>query len=475
MYKKTFKYFFFTLVNFFLLIIIYFLFVITSSNFENVENWSFIISITAIILMFFQILQMYYRRIRYMDFRVWFIILLYLFMFGRVFLHAFNLDSDVFWDLMSRYPEKLLFETSFYILLFIQAIYTGLMLSSNFHLRERRELSDENDDQGDSKLLYNSGIILLFFSVPFRLYIDLNSIIQAQSSSSYMAIQQHVGLADDFAILVVPSILLILAGLPKNKRLGFIVLIATVSYFIIIMILTGDRRYPVTGILAILLCYGAIYRIKLSLRKSLLTILVAMILLNLLAVIRKVRTDSLTSLFSFFGIFKEELFSMDVIYETLAEFGLSFFSVVAILKHMPSSESYLYGLTFVGSFTSLVPAGFLFSDFHSLISPSSNTINKLEGYPVGATLAGDLYANFGWYAVLIAIIIGKLLSKLFVFKEGKNKNFYIVRYYSLFYILINLVRSSFFEIFRASFMVYFIPILIIMILKYRQTKQKNKS
>jgi hypothetical protein len=475
--KKTLKPFFYTFFNFVVLFVLLFFTIFTFDTLGRTENWAMIVSILSISLLIYQGMQLYFRKIPYTDFRIWFILLLHIFMFGRVYLHAFNLDIDIFWDLMYRYPSDLLYKTGLYILLYIQAIFIGLM----FKIKHRSVKTNKSllikisEDNETDRLLFNSGIILLLFSVLFRLYIDINSIIATQINSSYSAIKQHVGLADDFAILFVPSILLIISGTPKNKKWSIVFLCTSIMYFILVIILTGDRRYPVTGILAIMLCYLSRNNIKFSFMKMIPLLIGAGILLNILTVIRKIRIENLTSVFDFFSKYGKELFSLNIFYETLSEFGLSFFSVVAVIKYIPTTVSYLYGLTFIGSITSLAPVGFLFGEFYDRISVSSSTINKLDGYPVGATLAGDLYANFGWFSIFAAIIFGAALSNLFIFKDGGKQNYYFARYYSMFYILINLVRSSFFEIFRASFMVYIFPIIIMMLLKQRASKKNKRN
>ncbi|GAB1475508.1 hypothetical protein MASR2M70_03400 [Bacillota bacterium] len=95
---------------------------------------------------------------------------------------------------------------------------------------------------------------------------------------------------------------------------------------------------------------------------------------------------------------------------------------------------------------------------------------------MGASIIGDLYGNFGWFSLIMAIIFGAITSKIFKFGNNEENRLYCAKYYSLFYILINLVRASFFEIFRPAFMVYFVPILIMWLLeKSNKAKHKNMN
>ncbi len=455
------------LLHFTLLIILAVYGFISWENPDIIYRWSAAITCIAIILLIIQIATFRLLKIEITDFRIWFIILTFIFMFGRIFLNAFHLDNGIFWDLMNRHSPLILYHTSIYILCCIQSIFFGFIL---FEKPKQKTEPIEISSEKINKLMYSTGIILLLFSAPFRLFTDITWIMEAQAVGSYSAVTSSTGLADDFAFLVVPSIIFIIASGKLQPKTSLKILIAIIGYFVVVMILTGDRRYPMTAILALVLCYFKIFDMKFKVRQIIVWVAGAFLILNLLAVLRDVRHSDLTSLGNFFTAYGKDILGKSTLTETLSEFGLTFFSVVHIFEYVPSFIPFQYGFSFIASIPSLLPIGWLFGDLFSQASLSGQ-INPMAGAPVGASLLGDLYGNFGWFTIPIAIIAGLFISKIFKINNKGSSRMEIAKYYSLFYILINLVRASFFEVFRPSMMVYFIPLFIMLLI--RSYTQKN--
>ncbi|NDI34878.1 O-antigen polysaccharide polymerase Wzy [Chengkuizengella sediminis] len=459
------RHLFFCLFHF---MVLSFLLLFSYLNWTNetiISNWSLVISRLAILLMCIQLISFAYKKIGPTDFRLWFIFLSYLFMFGRVFLNAFNLDSEIFWNLMIRHPQDLLYHSSLFIICCIQSIFLGFVFFDN-RKEIRKNLGGFWKESKDYSI-YITGLILLLFSLPFRLFIDIRWVIQAQMNSSYSNITSSIGLVEHFALLLIPGVIFIIASGKFNRKVAITILLVTVSYFLVLMILTGDRRYPVTAILSLILFYIKFYDIRPKLIRLFFWGLASMILLNTLTVIREIRAEKLTNLSDFISTyFVDIIFDMSTMYETLAEFGITFFSVVLIFKYVPSDIPFQDGFSFIASVPSILPIGWLFRDFFQKAS-MSNVINVIEGTGVGASLIGDLYINFGWLAILFGTLVGILVAKIFRFNNNINKRLWIAKYYSLFFILINLVRAAFFEIFRPAMIVYLLPLLIIWLVKSR--------
>lgn len=459
-------------INLFVLIILIFFSIYTYENIEYINTWSKIIS-TIIVLMFvLHSLQFYFMKLKYYDFRIWFIYLFYLFIFGRVILHGFNLDSDIFWDLMPRFSNNLLYETSLYSICFLQATFIGLIFfpNTNRKIKKESKLFKEKSSLEVNQLVYRMGIFIVLFSLPFKLFIDIGSVILAQGSGSY-ANFAPIGPFIDISYLFVPGVIAMISGAKKNNKIIDILILIIILYFVIIMILTGDRRYSVTGIISMILAYSLTRNIQITFVRTVFLGVGGLIFFNFLAIVRKIRQQDLTSLLGFISEHGKELFSFNVIYETVSEFGITFFSVVQVIQNVPSEVEYLYGLTFIGSIPSLLPSGFLLEDFYRNIS-----ISKLVSeHSTGASITGDFFANFGWFGILGALLMGIILSRIFYIKTGKNKSYYIAKYYSLFYILINLVRSSYFEIFRISFLVYLFPLLIMYLINSRSKAKRSNE
>lgn len=454
---------FFMLLHFAILVFLVLFSYVTWDNYNVINNWPKEVSNLAILLLVLQLLSFRFKKVGYTDFKLCFIGLSYLFMFGRVFLHAYGLDEGIFWNLITRYSPVHMYHAGMFILCSIQSLFIGFILSDDKKKTKGKAIEIWKEPKND--LIYKTGLILLIFSAPFRLFADIRWIVQAQTSGSYSALTANIGLVQHFAMLTVPAIIYIIASGKVSRQLAFIILSAMSTYFIFLMILTGDRRYPVTAIIALLLFYIKLYDIKMKLSKIVVLGFGTMIFLNILTIIRNVRLGQLMGIGDFFKTYGTDiLFNMSTLYETLAEFGLSFFSVVHVFKYVPEHISYKYGFTFVGSVPSILPIGWLFRDFFSKMS-ISGMINPIEGAPVGATLIGDLYANFGWLSVVAGIVVGFFASRIFKINSSKNNRLECAKYYSLFFVLINLLRATFIEIFRPAIMVYYIPLFIMWVLK----------
>ncbi len=439
-------------------------------------NWAMTISIMSIVLLAYHICMFKPFRFRFLEYRTWFILLSYLFMFGRVYLHGFNFDENMYWDLSLRYSEGTMYQAGLVIICNLQALFIGFSYCKRQSVIKKSfsTFSEKYSIDDINRLVFQSGVLLACLTLPFRLIEDAKAIIETQTSGTYSALTGTSGITDDIAALFVPGIVYMIAGIcetKKSKRIATIILLSVVAYFVIVMILTGDRRYQVTAIIAIYLCYIRITDLKINFRKLILFAVLGIVFLDFLTMISSIRLGNLTSLSDFLVYYIENNRENSVIYTTLRGFGLTFFSVVGIVQNIPDYVPYQLGLSFYGAIPSILPIGWLIGDFFRQVS-ISNVINSITGHPVGGSLIGDLYANFGMLSIIFAIVAGVFLSKIFKVDDGRSKALSVAKYYSLFYILINLVRGSFFESFRGAITAYFIPLLIIAFLKSITKKRK---
>ena len=124
-------------------------------------------------------------------------------------------------------------------------------------------------------------------------------------------------------------------------------------------------------------------------------IILGLVFLNFLAVVQKMRVNGLVSLSEFISIYSGDIFALDdVFFDVLSEFGISFFSLASVIEHVPNYLNYQCGSTIIKAIPSVLPFGF-FNSILGVVSPS-DYINNYTGLPVGGTLYGDLYANFGY-------------------------------------------------------------------------------
>lgn len=457
------KHFIFLLSHFSLLLLLLLFSLLSWDDSYIIKNWAFTASLLAIFFILIHVISFYNKKVHYTDFRLWFLILSYLFMFGRVFLHGFNLDSEVAWNLMYRYPQAVLYHTSLYILSFMQCLFIGFFFfNSN---KKNDPINAQIAEMPYNKTLYTVGLMIFLFSIPNRLLTDVTMILQAQTTGSYLTLEHYSGLADEFAFLMIPGIIYIISSGKLNRKKSLIILAAAILYFVGVMILSGDRRYQTSAIVALTFFYLRIFKPKLSWQAICAYGLFAILLLNLLAAIRNIRAGNLTSLSDFFLNYGSEILSASVLIETLSEFGLSFFSVVNVINYIPYYFSYQYGMTFLLALLLCgLPVGSWFTDLLEQAS-FSNIINKMDGTPVGASFIGDCYINFGWFSLGIGLLFGILCKKLLNMSKASSSRLECAKYYQLFYVFIILVRATFGEAVRASMWVYFVPLFILWVVK----------
>ncbi len=420
-------------------------------------QWVTFRSITtlSIILLCLQMFQFMALKVRFYDFRIWFILLLNLFLLGRVYVAYFFPEYRFFWIQFDQYPPEVILKALFYSVVVAQVFFTSFLFFNTKTIKFKIIDTFMNDE----KFIFKVGIIMFIFSLPFRLLIDIVFIIRVHTSGTFLSVEAWSGISDIMAMFFVPSIIFLLNSIKPRYRKPLV--IVTVLYFVAVMAFTGDRRYQTTSIIAITLAYFVTKSDKLGFWKFVKLSVIVYLGLAFFVALRNIRGGSM-NIDMLWTQLTTQSYSFDIILETMSEFGLSFFSLAAIIYHIPMNYPYIKGLSFYGSIPSLLPVGWLFGDFFKVVS-ISRTINKFPGgYPVGATIAGDFYANFGNYAFVFIFIFGLLLSKIFNLSSREDRDFSYSSsvYFSLFYILINLVRASFFEVFRSSVYIYFAPIII---------------
>lgn len=274
-------------------------------------------------------------------------------------------------------------------------------------------------------------------------------------------------------MLILPGILAIFFSNMLTKRQEKILILIFASYLLIPIVVTGDRRYSVIMLIVVFLSYLKKNKIKLNLKVLLPIIYLGIILLNFLIVIRNQRLIGFNGILSFIQLnFKDIFFGTDFIIETLSEFGLSFFSVVNVFTYIPNHIPFYHGFTFLAMVPTLLPIGWAFPNFFAKAS-LSNVINARIGYPVGATLLGDLYGNFGYFGGIIGSAIAYYLILKCVDIHKKSIGLKNVIYFSTFFIFLNLIRATPFEMFRPLFLYVILITSIYSIFSTRGRKLSN--
>ena len=434
-------------VAYFFVLLLYFY--LHFNSFDN-NNWAN--SVTPFIIVGLALNAGYFllHRIRIFDYRFVFIVLSYLFMFGRVFYAWLGKEYVASWWLQDYFLPSAMYHACAYILISVQACFIGFFAIKN--KQSHKDFLAESSlfvrvAKSETRSLFISAIVVLCIGLPSRLFMDFRAIWYSSQTGWYEAGGGVVGFIDDFAFFFIPGIFLLLESFESDKKKKIIIFLVFI-YFFVVMILTGDRRYYVSGLLAL----GCYYLFRLNKKRSIIfylfVIFVCIFTLNLIEIVRHNRYGGITSLGIFLSNNFLKLFDFSNTFDDVfTEFGISFYSVVVAVNYVPNKLlTFQYGKTFIYALLSIIPlGGYLAGDFSS----PSDYINERVDLPLGGTFFGDLYINFGYtFGIVFAFLIAFLIGKYFTSLSRKRSGIGIAYYFSSFYILINLVRATFYEVAR---------------------------
>lgn len=404
------------------------------------------------------------KKVSMIDVGLWFLLLSYLFMYGYLFIDFFDLQSSLLWTPIKEYSQSILFNSASFVNLSLNMFSLGyLLLCKND--RVSSPVQHEQSDLCDIKK-YRVGILLCIIGGICQLITSLTLITVTQNAGSYTAYSQAAssGLIDDVSFLFVPGAIYILTSKKLNGSKALIFTGIIVLYFSMIMLLSGSRKTQVFGILAVALCYLYTYRPpKFKLYKKLLIIIVGIIFLNMIYVIRENRMNLSQVVPAFLTSLTNFDFFKNLIPEILAETGITFCSVASVIQCVPKIFPFEYGVPILRSVVSILPLGWLMPDFFVKAS-TTTTINSYLELPVGASLFGDFYWNWGMFGIVFSFIFGIILAVGSVKLYKKSNEVY----FSIFYIILIGVRAGVFEIARPLFIVVFVPWLFNAIMRSRK-------
>lgn len=411
-------------------------------------------------LILVQMVSFKIKNVLFCDFALWFSLISYMFMFGFLFSSVFNLDSNLLWNPISNYSDIELFKSYVFVILCLEMFSFGYL---SFYNEKKVQKKNELRYAKSNRHIYNIGCVLLLIGSITKILNDIQIVFTTQSANSYSAYASAVssGIIDDLSYLMLPGIFFVFfSGCIKERTKKSIFLIVLI-YLVCIMILTGSRKIQIFSILSLFLGFEfSSEKSHLSIKNFLVYLFLALILINIIIIIRdnrfnleSVGPEILKTIFSF------DLFG-NILGETFAETGITILSVASIIKLVPVVKPFQYGLTFLRTIPSFLPIGWLVGDFFYQAS-STYVINSYLQTPVGSSLIGDFYWNWGFVGGIIASFIsGVIIFKLVNINDSKNIRKNYAMYFSFFSQLIILVRGEVFDIYRPIIMLVIIVFIM---------------
>lgn len=452
------------LLYLFLFVVWYFDYNINDSFYDYSKD-IFIWIIIALIINFMSFFVI--KKVNYYNIALWFVGLSYFFMYGDIFVKHLKLNVELDWNPIIYYSNDVLFKAACYVNLCLLFLSLGslLMIPSNSRLRFYNSKKYYTDK-------YHIGLILLIIGFVSNLCTAIKVIIAMQSVGGYGIVDADTGgILDDLGVLFIPGVIYLVCSRKLDKKKSTVLILGTILYFLFYMLLTGNRKIQIFSIITLVLIYIKEKKYKFKKKQLLLFGVGGLYFLDIIYIIRKYRTNlsiifsELIKSFTNFDIIKK------LVGESMLETGLSFCSIASIMTCVPSVFDYEFGKTFLRTLPSALPIGWLFPDFFSKAT-STFVINRYTGLPVGDSLLGDFFWNFGWGGILVTFIFGILLgliTKKLYFKKEEL-------YFSLFFVILPGVRTGFFELFRPLVVVTIIPLFLKYIFKISKiTKNRTKA
>lgn len=459
------------LVNLVMLISLLFL-LYESTIFKDIKQACVIITCISFFMLTIHIIQLKCMNVSVISVMGFFLMLNHVFNLGFYYLVAFNKEEYFLFGNWFNDDATLKIKVGFFVLATIQSVFIGYLLRWNPNRMKNVGVFSEEKGRCYEKIIRKCSIVILIISTPFRLLSDYNMIAKSEASGMYIGGAVTYGFGDDLQALFIPGLVGLLYSLRKKKKAHNIVFGIYIFSSLLVMSLSGSRRYYITAIIILLVYYfnevkTGDNRKKIKIFSYIGLIIAVFILLNFATMIRNYRHSG--DILRMMIEHKSELLSLDAIWEAMAEFGITGKCVYYTCYYFPSSIPYQYGKTFLFSLIYILPIGWLID----LKASVGNMIFQLSHNAVGGSLMADMYANFGILSILPAVFLGNIIAKITLSNNDKDFSINKVMGYSVGYFIINYVRSSSLEIFRGC--AYTIALYGILYLIMRNRNNKTNS
>lgn len=413
-----------------------------------------------------------------------FLLFLFLFSLGQTLLYPFNAVSperDLLNNLTLNINNDSIFQAQYVSLLFVSGMHIGALIAGFFASKPEKSAKYNKDIMLSSMNL--AGIFLLVISTPAFIISTISTIITVSrfGYGEIYAMEDSIGLEKIFmwwSNYFIPSILCLMTANYKNSRRRNFLLFILVIYILIGFFIGG--RTPSVVILCILVLYFHYAIRPLNLKKIFLTMVCALITINICVNVAETRLNSSRSFYELFLFNTEEGKNvLSPVGELFSECGWSMFPLLASQVLFPATESFRLGSSYAYAFLSLIP-NLNFWPIHPA-KVHSNWGDWLQeilrmSYGPGFSTVAEAYVNFGIYGFFFCIFYGFIQNCIFksLRKETIDLNpilfFCILLYLQL---TLPVIRNSFLGTVRVVGF-YIIPIIVVILFIYYENLRRHR-
>ena len=383
------------------------LFLLLDSNFISLRFLSVLSLINTLVVMAF----VFKIGKRFFSISSMFMLFLAVFHFGQAWLYAFGVEVDkkVSYDIFSLYHERAIYSILLFSLISYNLIALFWILFSKNDTVVGETLYETPKERRifDRKLILNFGIIFFFvLLIPVFIYDYLSITITIQFGHS--GLYENAGRLSTWAAAnsYFPlAIIMIMLGCDPKKNGWKWIYYYAIGRCLLLMILTGKRGSFVIPLLLYLFCKH--HFIKKYKRKHIIWIVIAVVfLLSMIAFISYGRGNY--SNMNFFEFMREK----NIIVQILSELG-STFTTTVLSYNYSHTYGFLEGKSYLGALSVFFPlSDTFFSGIKEYVSVS-DLLNPYSpsGGALGGSLFGEMYINFGYYALLLSPLYALVVCK----------------------------------------------------------------
>lgn len=381
---------------------------------KNFFEYNDILSISGIVIILHYIIAIsylcYFEKMSFISLQFFFLSFLYLFNFGNIVINLFdsNYNFSVY-DFLGHYDQTANIKAIQFAFLFINFIILGFILYNKFSNRKitnvlfNLKIFDIPNNQKFLKLL---SLFIICTSFPIELYIVINKIIISLNQGYLATYDFYIsGILVQIAQFYIIGFIL-LAFAYKNKKIIYNSIFLFLIIFQFVIMISGNRGNPVVSLCILFLIYFS-YFYKLKIKSFFILCFFAFLGLFVVTGISKIRVNSYENI----GALVESLFSIDnnPVISVFDEFGFTLYTLSLVMKQQPGPYGFTYGMTYLASFATILPN--ITSGLNSLVDFASFA-SHIGGGHIGGNLIAELFYNFSYFGVLLAIPLGYFISFL---------------------------------------------------------------
>lgn len=410
---------------------------------------STVISLLSLILIAFQFLQLKYVNVKLISAIGAFLLGCNFFSFGEFYVCFFGHEDLLVYPTWFSTNLDVKFRTGFYMLAAIQCAFSGIFAYFIFSKRNVKKKTIKWDLT--NKQWLKIGLVFLAIGLPCRLYWDYLNMLLGSSNNMYSGGASVSGLLDDFQVFFIPGLICVLHGLREKKELVLFIIGFVMAAEVVVMATSGNRRLYITSLVGLFFYFYYEYPWKKHAKwKIILFAFLGITILNYLELIRKYRFLGLGANF-FNAISISDLFSLDFLWDSLAEFGLTSHAIYYDFLYITRFTDLYLGKTFLTAIIYIIPIGFIIN----VNKQAASIIERLSGSAVGGSMINDLYVNWGWAGLFIAPFVGCFIARLGYRNVERGKiNFENIYMFFVFPMILGYARGDIYEVLRPATYIY---------------------